>query len=172
MRKRFAQSQGGFAMIENMISVVLLSIGALGIAVSTATTIKVNVDNQQRAMALNAAGTALENLYVAAQADAGATLKTSLAAYVASDDEDNPSSGFTVNANPDETGGDRDVYIVRVTKAVDGVGTNVLTGTAPFESPITVGVQVDYQGVAGKNVTGVEEIKTAKTSFTFVLGTS
>ncbi len=166
MKSRFVHRHGGFALIENMIAVLLLSLGAIGIAVSTATTVKINLDNHQRAMALNAATTALEPLYVAAESDtSGTTLRDSLDSFVSSD-------GYTVSSNPDENDVNRDVFVVKVLQAVDAAGTDVLTATAPYVSPVTVAVQVDYQGIGGKNVPGIEEVKSAKASFTFILQSS
>lgn len=153
----------GFALIENLISVVLLSIGAIGIAVSTATTIKINVDNLQRSMALNAASSALENLYISAVADPdGTTLRSSLDPFL--------ESGVEVDSNPDSAGADRDTFLVTVTEAVDAAGVDILENAPPYVSPVTVAVRVDYQGVAGRNVTGVDEVKSARASFTFILG--
>jgi prepilin-type N-terminal cleavage/methylation domain-containing protein len=155
--------QSGFSLLENLIAVVLLSIGAIGIGLSTATTIKINSDNLQRAMALNAASIALENLYIASLSDDGATLRIGLDTFTGAD-------GALVSSNPNTAGSDRDQFVVRVTQAVDAAGRDVLTNAAPYVSPVTVGVQVDYEGNAGNNVPGVEEVKSALTSFTFVLG--
>ena len=159
----FPGKQSGFSLLENMIAVLLLSIGAIGIGLSTATTIKINSDNLQRSMALNAASIALENLYIAARSDDGTTLRTGLDTFTGAD-------GASVSSNPNTAGSDRDQFIVRVTEAVDAAGVDVLNNPAPYVSPVTVGVQVDYEGNAGKNVQGVDEVKSALTSFTFVLG--
>jgi len=158
--------QAGFALLENMISVLLLSIGAIGIALSTATTVKINADNLQRSMALNAASTALEELYLAADKDAaGATLHTSIAEYQETDD----SAGYIVHVNPDESGVNRDPYIVTVVAAEDAAGTDVLTTGPPYVSPVTIAVRVDYQSTSDLDGDDEYDKKTAKTSFTFLL---
>ena len=170
MRNQDYRQQSGFALLENMVSLLLLSIGALGIALSTATAIKINVDNQQRAMALNAASTALESLYIAAYADdaTGGVLRTEMAAFVPSEVEGSESVGLEVSSNPDEYGADRDTFIVKVLEAVNADGSDFLA-TSGYVSPVTVAVQVDYQGTGGRNIGGVEEVKTTYASYTFVL---
>ncbi len=182
MRSISFKGTTGFALIESMMSVLLLSVGAIGIAISTATAIKINSDNQQRAMALNAASMALESLYTAANTDSiGTTLHADIAAYVP---VVNGSSGYTVSIIPNGRGSCGanpasancvwpNTYIVKVLEAVDTAGTNVLTTAptvaTPYLSPVTIAVQVDFQGLAGKNVGGVEEIKSFNASYTIVL---
>jgi type II secretory pathway pseudopilin PulG len=167
----------GFALLENMIAILLLAVGAIGIALSTATAIKINVDNQQRAMALNAAGTALDALYYAAKVtDGGAVLQSAIAPFAATSEEDEEPEGYAVCVNqidPDEDACNhdnyRDVYLVKVLRAVDGAGADVLATAAPYVSPVTIAVEVDYEGTAGSNVDGVEQVKSVRTSYTFVL---
>jgi len=161
MRIRGRRDQSGFSILENLIAVLLLSIGAIGIALSTATTIKINADNLQRSMALNAASIALENLYIAARSDDGTSLRIGLDSFA---------GGQEVTSNPNASGTARDAFAITVTQAVDAAGRDVLNNSAPYVSPVTVGVRVEYQGIAGKNVSGVAEVKSALTSFTFVLG--
>jgi len=87
----------GFVLLENMIAVLLLSLGVIGIALSMATAIKINTDNQARAVALNAASTALEPLYIAANVadtDPSTTLRTQITQFM--------SDGYTVNSNPND----------------------------------------------------------------------
>ena len=139
MRNLTHPRPSGFALLENMIAILLLSLGAIGIALSTATAIKINVDNQQRAMALNAAGTALDTLYYAAKkSDGGASLQAAIAPFAATTKEGKKPEGLAVCVNqidPDEDACShdnyRDVYLVRVLRAVDGAGTDVL---APAET--------------------------------------
>jgi len=59
-----------------------------------------------------------------------------------------------------------------VLEAKDANEVDVLTTAAPYESPVRVGVRVDYVGIGGKNVEGVDEVKSVKASYTFVLKSS
>jgi len=163
--------QSGFALLENLIAIVLFTVGAMGIAASTATAIKVNADNQARAMALAVATKQLEPLYTKASGpgDAHTGFATSLRTYVATD----AVAGVTAKGNV--AAGASDDFFVSISQAVDADGKNVLTAAGPYVSPVTVAVLVTYEGNSGsKNATGTQELKDTKefyASFTYVLGT-
>ena len=173
--------QYGIALIENLIAIALLTVGALGIAASTATSIKVNGDNQARAMALAVATKELEPLYVTAL-EPGTDHKTFsdvIGKFVAEDavlgDQGQISS--PANAGVTTTGNvaadNSDDFIISISQAVDAGGKNVLTTAGPYTSPINIAVLVTYQGNAGHaGADGTDEISETKqftASYTYVL---
>lgn len=179
------RKSSGFSLIENVVSVVLLAIGGVALAASTAATIKVNTDNQARAMALAVATKTLEPVYLRAQdpypQQAGVPdLQTVINSYVArvavAATEGHPGvkafSGVTVYGNV--AAGAKDGFVISITEAVDSAGTNVLTTAGPYESPVMVAVLVSYDGIAGRKDAGgsveVSDIKQVRTGFTYVLG--
>lgn len=179
-------TQAGFSIIENMIAVVLLTVGALGLAASTATSIKVNGDNQARAMALSVASKTLEPIYILTQPseynDAKFTTRlgefiVANAAVPATQGKEAEPAYIGVKVTGNQAAGADEDFTVSITGAFDsGFGTakkNVLTTAGPYISPITVAVLVTYTGNAGyTNASGSDELKGLKkyyASFTYVL---
>ncbi len=183
--------QSGIALVENLIAIVLLSVGAVGIALSTATAIKVNSDNQARAMALEAATKELAPVFAFSkkievydeikQNDAYSqqSFATTLRTYVAKDavlkgngDVKTPAyDGVTVQGNL--SAGASDDFMVSISQALDANDKDVLNESPPYESPVRVAVVVTYAGIAGYgNADGGQEISDTKrftASFTYVL---
>ncbi len=171
----------GFMLIENLIAIVLLTIGAIGIAVSTAGAIKISTDNQARAMAVAAATKTLEPVYVIALSPgvASTDFVTKIRSYVSTDGA--PATQTTpailafdgVEVQGNVAAGASETFVVSVTEAWDSspVPKNVLTEAGPYESPITVAVLVRYQGHSGlTDAAGNSlDIKKARASFTYVL---
>ena len=159
----------GFVLVENMVAIVLLAIGAMGIAVSTASAIKINTDNQARAMAVAVATKTLEPVYITALAPGvdSVDFATRIRNYMVT----NVVDGVTIQGNV--AAGASEDFVVSVSEAVDAIGTNVLTTDGPYVSPVTVAVRVLYSGNSGRtNAAGVVEIsdiKEARASFTYVL---
>ncbi len=175
--RRTGDNQSGFSLVENLVSVVLLSLGSLVIAESTATAIKANSDIQAQAMALTAASRTLEPIYIRAQNPY--TTTPGEADFQAVINSFAPTTGLQASGGSAVSGnqasGARDDFIVSIIEAVDAAGTNVLTTVGPYVSPVTVGVLVKYKGMtAGRqNAQGVQEasdIKEVHTSMTYVLG--
>ncbi len=162
---RLSGKQSGFTLIENLIAIVLFTIGALGIAASTAAAIRINTDNQARAMALAVATKTFESVYITAETPGAndATFQGQLSGFVDS-----------VTVYGDIAAGNNDDFVISVLAAVDAAGTNVLTTAGPYVSPVTVAALVTYQGNAGRtNADGttveIADIKQVRTSFTYVL---
>ncbi len=183
--KTGAQKQAGFSLIENIVSVVLLAIGGVAIAANTATTIKVNTDNQARAMALSVATKTLEPVYLSArdpypQGTGVADIQSVIKRYVARDavaatatrPAVTASRGVTVYGNV--AAGASDGFVVSITQAVDDAGTNVLTTAGPYISPLRIAVLVSYDGIAGRTSSSgeieISDLKQVRTGFTYVLG--
>ena len=172
---RSSGRHSGFALIENLIAIVLVTIGALGIAASTSATIRFNSDNQARAMALAVATKTLESIFVAAEAPGNddADFKALIRSFVATEAVPGTPAfdGKTVQGNVAAGAGED--FVVSVTAAIDAIGTNVLSATGPYVSPVTVAVLVTYQGNAGRtNSSGIVEIsdvKQVRASFTYIL---
>jgi len=172
--------QPGFALIENMVSILLLGLGALGIAASTASAIRINTDNQARAMALSVATKTLEPVYITAtNPGAGGGNFAALIRTFAT-----TSSGVTGLVVPGNVAaGASENFIVRITEAVDTpvydsasgdfIQKDLLVDAPPYNSPVTVAVEVKYEGNSEyKNAAGdvdISKTKIYRTSFTYVL---
>ncbi len=150
----------GFSMIEVLVALLVFWLGLLGVALYTATGLKVSASNQVRATSVKAASTASEPMSYHTRADCLAIM---LATYPK-----------TVTAD-----GGKDSYSISLVSAVDGSGTTVATGTDPIATaapsittiavasgswvtPVTVTLRVPYTGVNGATVT-------ATPSYTMVL---
>jgi len=172
--------QSGFALIENMVSILLLGLGALGIAASTASAIRINTDNQARAMALAVATKTLEPVYITATNPG--TGGIDFAALIRSFAQ--TSSGVTGVIVPGNVAsGSSENFIVRITEAVDTpvydnatgatVQKDLLVDAPPYNSPITVAIEVQYEGNSEyKNAAGgvdISKTKLYQASFTYVL---
>ncbi len=172
--------QSGFALIENMVSILLLGLGALGIAASTASAIRINTDNQARAMALAVATKTLEPVYITAMnpGSGGAYFSTQIRTFAETN------SGITGVIVPGNVAaGASENFIVRIIEAVDTPVYDNLTGnivqkdllvdSPPYNSPVTVAVEVKYEGNSEyKNTAGnvdISKTKIYRTSFTYVL---
>lgn len=169
MRKLFSNissdKHSGFALIENLIAIVVLTVGTLGIAASTATAIRINTDNQARAMALAAATKTLESIYVTAETPGDVNVYADFINLVRSFVASPSSDGVAVYSNV--AAGASEEFVVSVTAAVDANDKDVLTESGPYISPVTVAVLVTYQGIAGH--AELDDIKTVRASFTYVL---
>ena len=151
MKRLFMQD--GFTLIEILISLVIFSLGMLGTASLLSSEMKINVDNHARAIAIQAAMTAMEPLYLSTS---GNELKVALTAFDANNDGN--FNDVTVTNN-----GGRDLFTITINEALDNTGTNVLTTAPPYESPIRVAISVSYAGKTGVKVTNGH--------FTYILAT-
>lgn len=143
----------GFSMIEVLVALLVFWLGLLGVALYTATGLKVSAGNQVRATSIKAASIASEPMSYHTRADCLAII---LATYPK-----------TVTAD-----GGKDSYSISLVSAVDGSGTTVATGTTTdttiaeasgsWVTPVTVTLRVPYTGVNGATVT-------ATPSYTMVL---
>lgn len=131
----------GFSMIEVLVALLVSWLGLLGIALYTATGLKVSSSNQVRATSIKAASIAYEPMSYHTRADCLATI---LSAYPKTVTADNG----------------KDSYSISLVSAVDGSGTFVATGTtsattvadtsgASWVSPVTITLRVPYKGLAG-----------------------
>lgn len=140
-------------MIEVLVALLVFWLGMLGVALYTATGLKVSASNQVRATSIKAASIASEPMSYHTRADCLAII---LSAYPK-----------TVTAD-----GGKDSYSISLVSAVDGSGTTVATGTpaattiavasGSWVTPVTVTLRVPYAGVNGATVT-------ATPSYTMVL---
>jgi len=174
------EKQSGFALIENMVSILLLALGALGIAASTASAIRINTDNQARAMALDVATKTLEPVYITAMNNSvsSSDFMVLIRSFALTS---GGVTGVTVPGNV--ASGSSENFIVTITEARDapsydnaaGLVTqkNVLVDAPPYNSPVTVAVEVKYEGNSeSKNADGgvdISKTKIYRTSFTYVL---
>lgn len=134
----------GFSMIEVLVALLVFWLGLLGIALYTATGLKVTASNQVRATSIKAASIASEPMSYHTRADC---LETMLETYPK-----------TVTAD-----GGKDSYSISLVNAVDGSGTTVATGTTAattiavasgsWVNPVSITLRVPYTGVNGATVT-------------------
>lgn len=134
----------GISLIEVLVALLVFWLGLLGIALYTASGLKVTASNQVRATAIKAASIVSEPMSYHTRADC---LSTMLATY--------PKTVTTDNG--------KDSYLISLVNAVDGGGTTIATGTATsttiavasgsWVSPVTVTLRVPYAGLNGAVVT-------------------
>ncbi|MDP1996848.1 MAG: prepilin-type N-terminal cleavage/methylation domain-containing protein [Gallionella sp.] len=124
----------GFSMIEVLVALLVFWLGLLGVALYTATGLKVSASNQVRATVIKAASIASEPMSYHTRADCLATM---LATY--------PKTVTADNA--------KDSYRISLLSAIDGSGASVATGTttatsvpdptgASWVSPVTITLRV------------------------------
>ncbi len=136
---KISKRHSGFTLIEVLISLVLFAIGALGVLLYSGNAVKSSLDNNARAIGISTASQVLEPLYVAAE-NGSATLQAALNALK----DNNGVFKATVTGN-----GGRDSFTVTILEARDDNNLNVLTNPPPWQSPITLGVRIDYAGITG-----------------------
>lgn len=131
----------GFSLIEILVALLVFWLGLLGVALYTASGLKVTAGNQVRATAIKAASTASEPMSYHTRADCLAIM---LGTYPKTVTADNG----------------KDSYSVSLVSAIDGSGATVATGTATLTtvpdptggswiSPVTVTLRVPYSGLTG-----------------------
>ena len=141
--------QSGFTLIEIMVSLLVFSLGLLGIAMYTANGLKTSSVNQVRATSVYAASLAMEPVLYQTRADCLASALGTFPRTVTSDNG-------------------KDKYTIDMVSASDGGGTQVaanngiVLGAGAWVSPVTVTLGVPYTGSDNK-------IYTAYPSYTVVL---
>lgn len=144
------RSQGGFTLVEIMVALLVFMLGALGIALYTAASLKTTATNQVRSTALKAASLAVEPVLYHTRPDC---LQTVLGTF--------PKSVLADNG--------KDSYTVSLVTAQDGTSTTIASGTTPtasspsvtsfanasstWVSPVTVTLGTPYVGLNGSTVT-------------------
>lgn len=141
---RFASRQRGFTLIEIMVALLVFMLGALGIAMYTATSLRTTASNQVRASALKAASMAVEPVTYHTRHDCLKNMVTTFPLVVTSD------SG-------------KDSYSVSLASVNDGAqntvatgtstSTNVITVSSSWISPVTLTLRVPYAGLNGITTT-------------------
>jgi len=147
----------GFSMIEVLVALLVFWLGLLGVALYTATGLKVSASNQVRATSIKAASIASEPMSYHTRADCLAIMLATYPKMVTAD------SG-------------KDSYSTSLVSAVDGSGTTVATGTTAattiavasgsWVSPVTITLRVPYTGVNGAVVTATPTYTMVLQSYT------
>lgn len=132
--------QHGFTLIEVLVSLLIFSLGLLGIALYTASGLKSNASNQARATSVYAASLAMEPVLYQTRADC---LSAALGAFPRTVTSDNG----------------KDSYTIDLVRARDGSGTQVAANNAisvasgTWVSPVTITLGVPYLGSNNKTYT-------------------
>ncbi|MDP2762647.1 MAG: prepilin-type N-terminal cleavage/methylation domain-containing protein [Sideroxyarcus sp.] len=147
----------GFSMIEVLVALLVFWLGLLGVALYTATGLKVSASNQVRATSIKAASIASEPMSYHTRADCLATMLATYPKAVTAD-------------------GGKDSYSISLVSAVDGSGTTVATGTTAattiavasgsWVTPVTITLRVPYTGVNGAVVTATPTYTMVLQSYT------
>ena len=133
----------GMTFVEILVALVVLSVGILGISLYSGRAMTQITDNNARAMALSAAGQAVEPLYLMTDRDA---FRAGLGAFPLTKSDNNG----------------KDNYTVTLTQALDDAGQSLLaTPPVDWVPPLTLAVLVTYEGRSG--------VKTSRASYTFVV---
>ncbi len=133
-------TQRGFTLIEALVSLLVFSLGMLGIALYTGNGLKTSSTNQVRATSIYAASLAMEPVLYQTRADC---LSAAL-------------GGFPRNVVIDNG---KDSFNVSLVRASDGRGTQiaannaVTAAAAGWASPVTVVLGIPYQGPDGTTYT-------------------
>ncbi|BBI98912.1 hypothetical protein FGKAn22_06050 [Ferrigenium kumadai] len=141
--------QHGFTLIEVLVSLLVFSLGLLGIALYTASGLKASSSNQARATSVYAASLAMEPVLYQTRADC---LSAVLGTFPRTVTSDNGKDNYTIN----------------LVRASDGSGTQVAANNAisvssgTWVSPLTITLGVPYPGSDSK-------IYTVYPSYTVVL---
>lgn len=139
----------GFTLIEVLISLLVFSLGLLGIALYTASGLKTATANQVRSTSVYAASLAMEPVLYQTRPDCLASALGTFPRTVTSDNG-------------------KDKYTIDLVRASDGGGTQVAAnngialGAGAWVSPVTVTLGVPYTGSDNK-------VYTAYPSYTVVL---
>lgn len=141
--------QQGFTLIEVLVSLLVFSLGLLGIALYTASGLKASSSNQVRATSVYAASLAMEPVLYQTRADC---LSAALGTFPRTVTSDNGKDSYTIN----------------LVRASDGGGTQVAAnngisvGSGAWVSPVTITLGIPYAGSDSK-------VYTAYPSYTVVL---
>lgn len=131
--------QNGFSLIEVLLSILVFSLGMVGVALYTANGLKNSANNHARATVLRSTSLALEP--VINQANSSASLAAALQTFAGANGvavaNDNDKDSFTLRATTFQNG--------------DGAITTALPGT--LISPVTVAFSIPYTGADGNQVT-------------------
>ena len=134
------RSHSGFTLIEALISLLVFSLGMLGIALYSGYGLKTSAANQVRATSIYAASLAMEPVLYQTRADC---LSAALAGFPRKIAVDNG----------------KDTFNISLERASDGLGIQVAgknaitAGSSTWVSPITVVLSVPYQGPDGTTYT-------------------
>lgn len=137
---RHAFPQLGFTLVEIMVSLVVFSLGLLGIALYTGNGLKISSANQVRATSIYAASLAMEPVLYQTRADC---LSASLSQFPRRITIDNG----------------KDTFNISLVRASDGSGTQIAannaitTASGAWVSPVTIVLGVPYTGSDGTTYT-------------------
>jgi len=135
-----AHKQHGFTLIEVLVSLLVFSLGLLGIALYTASGLKTASANQMRATSVYAASLAMEPVLYQTRADC---LSAALGTFPRTVTSDNGKDSYTIN----------------LVRASDGGGTQVAANNAisvastAWVSPVTITLGIPYPGSDSKTYT-------------------
>jgi prepilin-type N-terminal cleavage/methylation domain-containing protein len=141
--------QRGFTLIEVMVSLVVFSLGLLGIGLYTSSGLKASTVSQVRATSVYAASLAMEPVLYQTRADCLSNVLGTFPRTVTSDNG-------------------KDKYTVNLVRASDGGGTQIAANngiaaaSSTWISPVTITLGIPYEG-------GNSKVYTAYPSYTVVL---
>ncbi|HEX5337543.1 MAG TPA: prepilin-type N-terminal cleavage/methylation domain-containing protein [Gallionella sp.] len=144
-----ARKQQGLTLIEVLVSLLVFSLGLLGVALYTASGIKTASANQARATSVYAASLAMEPVLYQTRSDC---LSAALGTFPRTVTSDNGKDSYTIN----------------LVRASDGRGNQIAANNAisvaasAWVSPVTITLGIPYPGSDNK-------VYTAYPSYTVVL---
>lgn len=141
------KEQGGFSLVENLVSITLLGIVASGFIASSVAAVGMKNTGLQRSAATRAASTAMEPVFYQRGSRAG--LQAALAGF--------PKS-ITEN-------GTHKTYAVSIASVQDYTGTTVDPTALPAHGVIVITLSVPYSGSLG-NTGAAAQTKTITPSYT------
>jgi prepilin-type N-terminal cleavage/methylation domain-containing protein len=134
------RSHSGFTLIEALISLLVFSLGMLGIALYSGHGLKTSAANQVRATSIYAASLAMEPVLYQTRADC---LSAALASFPHKVAVDNGKDTFDISLEQARDG-----------RGIQVAGKNAIAvASQTWASPITVVLSVPYQGPDGATYT-------------------